>query len=147
MAREPASLDLVRVLREHGVQPSAQRLAIAECVLAAVDHPAADTVLARVQERLPLVSRATVYNTLHRFVEAGLLRELSIAEGRTVYDPKLDPHHHFVDLDSGAIHDLPWDALEVRGVEQLSAERLSAYDVRDYQVVLRGRRHARRRAP
>jgi Fur family iron response transcriptional regulator len=140
MAREPRSADVSRVLRDHGIRPSAQRVAIAECVLSTSDHPAADEVFARVTARLPVVSRATVYNTLHLFVERGLLREFVLTEGRLVYDPHVAPHHHLIDEETGAIHDIPWDALSVSKVE-----RLGGFEVRDYQVVLRGRRSGSRR--
>lgn len=123
------------LLRDHGIQPSAQRLAVAEYVLRTQDHPSADEVLARVRGRVPMISRATVYNTLHLFVEKGLLRQFVLAEGRLVFDPHLAPHHHFVDEGTGTIHDVPWEALEVKKVE-----KLQGLDVSEYQVVLRGRR-------
>lgn len=126
--------DTVDLLRRHGIQPSAQRVAIAEFVLSTDSHPSADQVLIAVRERLPVVSRATVYNTLHVLVANGLLRELELAEGRVAYDPKVEPHHHFIDEATGTIRDVPWDAIEVRGVEQLPG-----LQVREYQVVLRGR--------
>lgn len=124
----------VDLLRRHGIQPSAQRVAIAEFVLATDAHPSADQVLVAVRARLPMVSRATVYNTLHVLVAGGLLRELELAEGRVAYDPKIEPHHHFIDESTGAIRDVPWQALEVRGVADLSDLQVS-----EYQVVLRGR--------
>jgi len=127
-------IDMVEVLRRHGIQPSAQRVAIAEVVLATSAHPSADQVLQAVRARLPQVSRATVYNTLHVLVEGGLLRELELAEGRVAYDPKVEPHHHFIDEATGAIRDVAWEALDVRGVEQLEGLQVS-----EYQVVLRGR--------
>jgi Fe2+ or Zn2+ uptake regulation protein len=127
-------------LRSHGVQPSAQRLAVAEYVLRTQDHPSADEVLARVKGRVPMISRATVYNTLNLLVARGLLRTFVLAEGRLVFDPHLEPHHHFVDEATGAIHDIPWEALEVRRVE-----RLQGVEVSEYQVVVRGRRVPARR--
>jgi Fe2+ or Zn2+ uptake regulation protein len=131
---------LADALRAHGIQPSAQRLAVAAYVLRTQDHPSADEVLARVRGRVPMISRATVYNTLNLFVEKGLLRQFVLAEGRLVFDPHVEPHHHFVDDDSGAIVDVPWDALEVRRVE-----KLQGLDVKEYQVVLRGRRASPKR--
>jgi Fe2+ or Zn2+ uptake regulation protein len=131
---------LADLLRAHDVQPSAQRLAVAEYVLRTQDHPSADEVLARVKGRVPMISRATVYNTLNLLVEKGLLRTFILAEGRLVFDPHLAPHHHFVDEVSGAIQDIPWEALEVRRLE-----RLQGFEVSEYQVVLRGRRSPARR--
>jgi Fe2+ or Zn2+ uptake regulation protein len=125
-------------LRALDIQPSAQRLAIADFVLCNAAHPSADDVFNAVERTLPMVSRATVYNTLNLFVERGLLRELWLAEGKVVFDPKLDRHHHFLDESTGSIHDIPWDAIEVAKVE-----KLDGYDVREFQVVLRGTRKPR----
>jgi Fe2+ or Zn2+ uptake regulation protein len=127
--------DETTILREHGINPSAQRVAVARYVLHTDEHPSADEVLSRVQDDFPHVSRATVYNTLHLFVEKGLLRQFAITEGRVIYDPKTDDHHHFIDDDTGEIHDVPWDAVEVARVGQLED-----YEVREYQVVMHGKK-------
>jgi Fur family transcriptional regulator, iron response regulator len=124
----------VQLLRERGIQPSAQRVAVGTYVLDTADHPSADQVFARVRRTFPMLSRATVYNTLNLFVAKGLLRELVVAEGRVLFDPKTKPHHHFVDEATGELVDLPWDALEVRQAAPLP------FAVRDVQVVLRGRK-------
>lgn len=122
-------------LQENGIQASPQRLAVAEYVLFTDAHPTAEEVWAAVKARAPLVSRATVYNTLNLLVRKGLLRQVQLDEGRTGFDPNLEPHHHFIDEATGVVHDVPWDALEVRRVEALRG-----LEVREYQVVLRGRR-------
>jgi Fe2+ or Zn2+ uptake regulation protein len=127
--------EVVDVLKSRGIQPSAQRVAVAQHILDAHDHPSADEVFTRVKRRFPMVSRATVYNTLNVLVDKGLLRALALTEGRVVFDPKTDAHHHFIDETSGTIHDVPWDALRVSDVASLPG-----LDVREYQVVLRGRR-------
>jgi Fur family transcriptional regulator, iron response regulator len=126
---------VAETLRRHGIQPSAQRLVVAEYVLDTDAHPSADQVFARVKARVPMISRATVYNTLNVLVERGLLKQLILAEGRVVFDPNVAPHHHFVDDETGEIHDVPWDALDVGRVDALKGLK-----VREYQVVLRGRK-------
>lgn len=127
--------DVVSLLRERGIQPSAQRVAVAEHVLSTDAHPSADQVFEAVRRVFPMLSRATVYNTLHLFVSKGLLRELVLTEGKVVYDPHVEKHHHFIDEATGRIYDVPWDALEVKDVA-----KLAGFDVREYQVVLRGRK-------
>ena len=122
------------MLRRNGIQPSAQRVAIAQYVLHTADHPSADEVWERVRAHFPMVSRATVYNTLNLFVRKGLLREFVLVEERVVFDPNVDRHHHFIDESTGSIHDVPWEALEVSKVD-----RLKQYQVDEYQVVMRGR--------
>jgi Fe2+ or Zn2+ uptake regulation protein len=128
------------LLRERGIQPSAQRVAVGDYVLFTEEHPSADEVWTRVKRTFPMVSRATVYNTLNAFVEKGLLRELILAEGRVVFDPKTEPHHHFIDESTGRILDIPWDALEVKKLDALRG-----FVVSEYQVVLRGKRLPGRR--
>jgi Fur family iron response transcriptional regulator len=134
--------ETLEALTEHGIQPSAQRVAVAAYVLYTTDHPSADQVWAEVKRSFPMLSRATVYNTLNLFTEKGLLRELVLAEGKVVFDPKLDPHHHFLDEDTGEIVDVPWSALDVRRVHSLSG-----FDVREYQVVMRGKKAQRAQHP
>src|SRR5262249_30176896 len=109
--------------------------AVAQYVLYTEDHPSADEGWARVRASFPHISRATVYNTLHLFAERGLLRELVLAEGKVVFDPNVGRHHHFIDEASGRIFDVPWSAVKVSNVKGLSQ-----WQVREYSVVMRGRR-------
>ena len=128
---------LLQALRTHGIQPTAQRLAVARFVLDADSHPTADEVWERVRQRSPTLSRATVYNTLNLFVEKGLLRTQAVLEGALVFDPRIARHHHFIDEETGEIHDVPWEAVKVTGEKSLQG-----HEVRDYQVVMRGKRRA-----
>jgi Fe2+ or Zn2+ uptake regulation protein len=126
-------------LRTRGIHPSAQRVAVARYVLSTSDHPSADEVFLRVRRKFPMVSRATVYNTLNLFVAKGLLRQLVLTGGRVVFDSNLDRHHHFIDVGSGKIEDVPWEALRVEDVATLKG-----FEVSEYQVVMRGRKHRKR---
>ncbi|MCK5942389.1 MAG: transcriptional repressor [Planctomycetes bacterium] len=137
MSRRIPHAELVDRLVRNDIRPSAQRLAIAEYVLATDEHPTADQVFRKVTERHPAVSRATVYNTLQTFVSKGLLRALVLSEGSVAYDPNTERHHHFVDDETGAIEDIPWSAIKVGRVDQLPE-----IDVREFSVVVRGRRRA-----
>ena len=124
-------------LQEAGIRPSAQRISVGCYVLFTEEHPSAEQVLAEVERLVPMISRATVYNTLNLFVQRGLLQELVIEEGHVVFDPRLDSHHHFLDTSTGKISDLPADAFMVS--EQAGLEGV---EIEDVQVVVRGRRHA-----
>ena len=127
--------DVAAVLQEHGIKVSAQRVAVANYVLYASDHPSADEVWTRVKKKFPHISRATVYNTLNLLVEEGLLKQLALAEGCLVFDANVDDHHHFIDEATGEISDIPWEALQVSNIA-----KLEGFDITDYQVVLRGKR-------
>ncbi len=85
------------------------------------------------RKRFPMVSRATVYNTLNLFVEKRLLRAFVLAPGRIVFDPKTDAHHHFIDERTGEIMDVPWDAVDVtrrRSSARLRRPRVPGRDAR-----------------
>src|SRR5579872_2031506 len=84
-------------LRGAGVQPTAQRLAIARYVLCETQHATAEDVKKWADKALPKVSLATVYNTLGALVRAGLLKELKFPHsGRAVYDDNVSHHYHFI---------------------------------------------------
>ena len=125
----------IDVLRAHGIKPSAQRIAVASWVLQTQSHPSADEVYRRVASTVPMISRATVYNTLNLLVDKGLLRKVVLTEGHIRFDPNLERHHHFIDDQGGKIYDVPWSAVRVGGLEALEG-----FEVRDHQVVMRGRR-------
>jgi len=131
--------DALTLLRRFGIQPTPQRIAVVEYVLNTAAHPAADEVLENVRRKCPTVSRATVYNTLNLLVEKRLIRSQVLREGTTVFDPSIEKHHHFVDDESGRIVDIPWKALKVIG-----QENLRGFEVREYQVIVRGRRRKTR---
>jgi Fur family transcriptional regulator, iron response regulator len=132
---------VAELLASRGIQPSAHRVAVAQYVLTTEEHPSADRVWSRVRERFPMISRATVYNALNLFVEKNLLCELHLAPDSVVFDPNMNRHHHVIDDDTGRIYDLPWDQVEVRNVRQISD-----FEIRDYQVVMHGRRKPRKRS-
>ena len=134
--------DLAARLTQHGIRPSSQRLAVASYVLATDEHPTAERVHERTLAAFPSarLSKATVYNTLHLLVKKGLLRELSLVGGHSVYDPNLERHHHFIDDRTGRISDLPWEMLRVHN---LDAAEKKGFEVRAYEVVARGRRKGR----
>jgi Fur family iron response transcriptional regulator len=62
------------------------------------------------------VSLATVYNTLHQFKRAGLLRELAINGSRANFDTNVSNHNHFFIETDGELHDIPSDTIRVDGV-------------------------------
>ncbi|MEN6533442.1 MAG: Fur family transcriptional regulator [Bryobacteraceae bacterium] len=126
---------IISILRTHGIHPTPQRIAVAQCVMGDKSHPSADQVWARVKTMHPTVSRATIYNTLNLFAEKHLLKAQVLSEGTVVFDSQVAPHHHFIDQKSGTIHDIPWDAVKVTG-----ALALPSFEVYEYQVVMRGRK-------
>ncbi len=72
-------------------------------------HVTAEQVMEALAQRGHRVSKATVYNTLRLFVDSGLLREVHADATRTVFDTTTRPHHHFLNVDTGELHDIDVD--------------------------------------
>lgn len=104
--------DILKKLSEHGVTPTPQRLEVADVLLDRPQHLSADQILERLREAGSRVSKATVYNTLKLFGERGLLRELTVDPDRRYYDSTTHPHHHFFNVRTGELSDIPEDQVE-----------------------------------
>ena len=83
------------MLREVGLVPTIQRLAVLEWLCKTESHPTADQVLTAVRKKFPSISRATVYNTLDALTRAGMVLRLTVDPTATRYDADLKPHAHF----------------------------------------------------
>lgn len=110
--------EITELLEANGIVPTPQRLAVAGILLTRPQHMTAEQVHARVNSEARKVSVATIYNTLKLFTERGLLREVIVEPGRIFYDSTTAPHHHFHDVGTGRISDIPADAV---GFESLPA--------------------------
>ena len=123
-----------QLLLAHGVKPTPQRVVIADYLLHTHSHPTADEVLSAVSEALPVaLSRATVYNTLNTLKESGVIKEVLTEPGRVRYDANVSHHHHFVDVKTGRIVDIPADKVEAIG--ELLGDQ---YKVHGFQVLFYG---------
>lgn len=112
---------VARRLSSHGAKPTTQRLKLAEVVFARPQHLSAEQVLQVARTRGIRVSKATVYNTLNLFVECGLLRELVVDRDRVYYDSTVHAHHHFYNVDTGEMIDIPSEAVSFAGVPSAPA--------------------------
>ena len=95
-------------LRENGLRPTRQRLALARLLLENGNrHVTAEQLHGEARAAAIPVSLATVYNTLHQFTDCGLLREVVVEPGCSYFDTNTDDHHHFFCELSGMLQDIP----------------------------------------
>ena len=107
-----AEADCVAMLRRAGMRSTRQRVALARLIADGGDrHLSAEALHREAQAAGHAISLATVYNTLHRFVDVGLLREIAIVPGGARFDTNTTHHHHFYDEESGALTDIPGSEL------------------------------------
>lgn len=105
------------MLRASGLRPTRQRIALAGLLFQKGDrHITAEDLHAEVLAAGEQVSLATVYNTLHQFQEAGLLRELAIEGSRSYFDTNTSNHNHFYVEQDDRLLDIPGDAIRVNGL-------------------------------
>lgn len=122
---------IVQRLRAAGLRPTSQRLYLARLLFEQGDrHVTAEQLHSEAQASRVAVSLATVYNTLHQFTAAGLLRELVIESGRSYFDTNITDHHHFFFEENGALVDIPGEDLALASMPAApDGARISRIDV------------------
>ncbi|WP_428676961.1 iron response transcriptional regulator IrrA [Reyranella sp.] len=104
-------------LRAAGLRPTRQRVALARVLFEGGHrHVTAESLHAEVKATRMPVSLATVYNTLNQFRDAGLLREVVVAPGRSYFDTNTGHHHHFFVETDGELHDFRSDEVTIAGL-------------------------------
>lgn len=119
-----------RLLKEHGIVPTRQRVQVAATLLAERQHLSADQLLQRVNQDGEPVSKATIYNTLGLFVQKGLVREVVVERAKVFYDSNMTGHYHLYDMDTGDLTDIDATEVEVSGMPALpEGTRLEGMDI------------------
>jgi Fur family iron response transcriptional regulator len=107
------------ILRMAGLRPTRQRVALAELLFAGEHrHVSAEQLHGEAAGAAVDVSLATVYNTLHQFQEAGLLREVAIDASRSYFDTDTSDHHHFYLEDEQRVVDIPSTSIVINGLPE-----------------------------
>jgi len=120
-------------LRELGIVPTIQRMAILEYLEGTTRHPTAEEVYAAVRARFPSISRATVYNTLDKLTSVGAILRLCLDPAAARYDADTCTHGHFRCRICGTVYDVDLTApfaveAEIDG-HRIEAVRVHAYGV------------------
>ena len=111
--------DIAERLRAAGLRPTRQRVALARLLFDGCDrHVTAEVLHEEAIARKVPVSLATVYNTLHQFKEAGLLREVAVEGAKTYFDTNTSNHYHFFCETSGKLVDIETASIRIEGLPQ-----------------------------
>jgi Fur family iron response transcriptional regulator len=121
------------------LRPTRQRVALARLLLENGDrHITAEQLQGEARAAAIRVSLATIYNTLHQFTEAGLLREVVVEPGRSYFDTNTTEHHHFFDEAKGELFDFGGEGVVVSGLPLPP----SGTEIRQVEIIVRVRRRA-----
>ena len=126
--------DFIATLRDHGLQVTYQRLAIYQALYFTKEHPSAEVIYQQVKKRFPMISLGTVYKTLEKFYEVGLIQKVSPITEVARYDATTHPHHHMVCLECQSIQDA--DSIVVE--PKIASHEHNGFRVVRQQVVLHG---------
>jgi len=104
-------------LRGAGLRPTRQRVQLASLLFKGTDrHVTAESLHEEVAGQGLKISLATVYNTLHQFTHAGLLRQVVVDAARGYFDTNTGDHQHFFLEEEGTLIDIPGEEIQVAGV-------------------------------
>ena len=116
---QPTLGDIARILRDAGLRPTRQRVALAQLLFASGDrHVTAEILHEEALARKVRVSLATVYNTLHQFTAAGLLREVAVEGAKAYFDTNTSNHYHFFCEHSGKLLDIATGSIRIEGLPE-----------------------------
>ena len=131
---ERSDRDYIAILREHGLQVTYQRLAIYQALHNVENHPSAEEIYQQVKKRFPMISLGTVYKTLERFYDVGLVQKVSPLTEVARYDSVVEPHHHMVCVKCQSIHDFKGGSPQ----PPLPMPETNGFHVLRQQVILHG---------
>ena len=123
---------LTKQLGDKGIRPSYQRIKVLEYLYCKEGHPTADEIFRALSPDIPSLSKVTIYNTLHTFVEAGLVRVVDIDEVETRYDITLADHGHFLCEGCGTIYNFQVN------IDQVPVEALNQFEITQKNVYFKG---------
>ena len=110
---------LAELLRAQAITPTAQRLKLAEILLARPRHLSAERLLGLAKREDLAVSQATIYNTLGLFAQRGLVREVVVDPAKVFYDSNSTEHYHFYDVSTGELTDIDRERIEIGDIPDL----------------------------
>ena len=126
---------LVSVCRSQGLALTVQRRVILENLAGRTDHPTADQIYSAIRDRLPGVSRTTVYRVLEAFVDLGIIQRISNPGATARFDAETGRHHHMVCMRCHKVSDLSSPSLNSIPIPSRDE---TAFDLTDYSITFTG---------
>ncbi|MDU2582136.1 MAG: Fur family transcriptional regulator [Anaerococcus hydrogenalis] len=120
------------ILKKHGIRVSHQRMMILDYLVNNRNHPTADDIYKDLKYKDPVLSQATIYNTLNLFVKNNIISELDFNQTRKRYDFYQRNHAHFICEKCGDILDLNVN------IENLKLDELENYEINNIDLTIRG---------
>ncbi len=123
---------LTEMLLSRNIKPSYQRIKILEYLIGNRIHPTVEKIFSDLHKEIPTLSKTTIYNTLNLFIEADLVRVITIEDNETRYDIDTSDHGHFKCLDCGEIYDFDAD------MDNIKVDGLRNFVINDRSLYFKG---------
>lgn len=127
-------MDYMSVLRDSGVQVTYQRLAIFKVLRNSTEHPSAEDIYQKVKRHFPMISLGTVYKSLEKFSEAGLVQKVGTMVDVSRYHVTADSHHHLFCVRCQSIRDIE----DPIGENELLLPEGHGFELLGHDVIVRG---------
>ena len=131
--------DVKAMLRKRGLRPTRQRMALGRILFGRGGdrHVTAESLYEEARTARMPVSLATIYNTLHQFTKAGLLRQIAVDASRAFFDTNVTTHHHFLIESKNELVDIPCGDVVVGAVPRPP----QGYEVARVDILIRLRKN------
>lgn len=126
--------EAIKILTDHGIKPSVQRVEIMSYLLTHHTHPTVEEIHNSLCKRMPTLSRTTVYNTLRMFAEYKAAQMITIDDHRVCYDGMTKPHAHFYCKRCGKVTDI----MNIEITDKVKAENISGNVIDETHIYYKG---------
>jgi Fe2+ or Zn2+ uptake regulation protein len=124
--------NITEKLSQKQIKPSHQRIKVLEYLIAHQDHPTVDQIFNHLQREIPTLSKSTIYNTLNVFIEAELVRVITIDDNETRYDILMENHGHFKCESCATIYNFKIN------IDDFATDELNEFKINNKNVYFRG---------
>jgi len=127
------------ILTDNGLKVTPQRVAVYEAITKMNNHPNADAIIEFIKKKYPNIAVGTVYNTLEKFAEKGIISRIKTNGDVMRYDAVLHRHHHLYSVDSRRIEDYYDEELNQYVVDFMKKRNIPNFTIEDVNVQIVGR--------
>lgn len=117
-------------LKSNDIKPSYQRIKILEYLIQNKNHPTVDMIYQELVNRIPTLSKTTVYNTLKLFVDKKIVALINIEDNETRYDVDTTFHGHFKCKKCNEVYDIK--------IEMPVLKDMDDFQIDEYHLYLKG---------
>lgn len=119
-------------LRENNISPSVIRINVYQYMFDNDEHHTVDEIYKNIIDKIPTLSKASVYNTLELFLDKGIVKQVRLDSNTSYYELKKENHSHFICEKCGEIHDIPEQTLN------LKSKGLEDFKINKVDILMKG---------